>query len=33
VAVLYPDAVVRDGLTGYMAVNYSRLGLQPIVLQ
>jgi hypothetical protein len=27
VALLYPDAVVRDDLTGYMAVNYTRLGL------
>jgi outer membrane immunogenic protein len=33
VALLHPDAVVRDDLTGYMAVNYTRLGLQPIILQ
>jgi outer membrane immunogenic protein len=33
VALLHPAAVVRDDLTGYMAVNYTRLGLQPIVLQ
>ena len=33
VALLRPDAVVRDDLTGYMAVNYTRLGLQPIILQ
>ena len=32
VALLYPDAVLRDDLTGYMAVNYSRLGLQPMSL-
>ena len=30
VALLYPDAVLRDDLTGYMAVNYTRLGLQPM---
>jgi hypothetical protein len=29
---LYPDAVLRDDLTGYMAVNYTRLGLQPMTL-
>jgi len=33
VALLRPDAVIRDALTGYMAVNYTRLGLQPIILQ
>jgi hypothetical protein len=33
VALLYPDAVVRDDFTGYMAVNYTRLGLQPITLR
>jgi hypothetical protein len=33
VALLHPDAVVRDDLTGFMAVNYTRLGLQPIILQ
>jgi outer membrane immunogenic protein len=27
VALLYPAAIVRDDLTGYMAVNYTRLGL------
>jgi len=32
VALLYPDAVRRDDLTGYMAVNYTRLGLQPMSL-
>jgi len=32
VALLYPDAVLRDNLTGYMAVNYTRLGLQPMRL-
>jgi outer membrane immunogenic protein len=32
VALLYPDAVLRDDLTGYMAVNYARLGLQPMRL-
>ena len=32
VALLYPDAVLRDDLTGYMAVNYTRLGLQPMSL-
>ena len=32
VALLYPDAVQRDDLTGYMAVNYTRLGLQPMRL-
>ena len=26
VALIHPDAVVRDGLTGYMAVDYGRLG-------
>jgi outer membrane immunogenic protein len=33
VALLHPDAVVRDDLTGYMAVNYTRLGLQPVILR
>jgi outer membrane immunogenic protein len=33
VALLRPDAVVRDALTGLMAVNYTRLGLQPLILQ
>jgi outer membrane immunogenic protein len=33
VALLYPDAVLRDDLTGYMAVNYTRLGLQPMILR
>jgi outer membrane immunogenic protein len=33
VALLYPDAVQRDDLTGYMAVNYTRLGLQPMILR
>jgi outer membrane immunogenic protein len=33
VALLYPDAVFRDQLTGYMAVNYARLGLQPVILR
>ena len=33
VALLHPDAVVRDDLTGFMAVNYTRLGLQPVILQ
>ena len=33
VALLYPDAVQRDDLTGYMAVNYARLGLQPMTLR
>jgi outer membrane immunogenic protein len=33
VALLHPDAVVRDDLTGYMAVNYTRLGLQPAILR
>jgi hypothetical protein len=33
VALLRPDAVVRDALTGLMVVNYSRLGLQPLILQ
>jgi len=33
VALLYPDAVRRDDLTGYMAVNYTRLGLQPMILR
>jgi outer membrane immunogenic protein len=33
VALLRPDAVIRDALTGYMAVNYTRLGLQPLILQ
>ena len=33
VALLYPDAVLRDDLTGYMAVNYARLGLQPMILR
>ena len=33
VALLRPDAVIRDALTGYMAVNYAQLGLQPLILQ
>jgi outer membrane immunogenic protein len=33
VALLHPDAVARDDLTGYMAVNYARLGLQPVILR
>ena len=33
VALLYPNAVVRDALTGYMAVDYAQLGLQPLILR
>jgi outer membrane immunogenic protein len=29
VALLHPAAIVRDPLTGYLAVNYARLGLSP----
>jgi outer membrane immunogenic protein len=32
VALIYPDAVVRDPLFGYLSVNYGRLGLQPLIL-
>ena len=32
VALLHPAAVVRDELTGYMAVNYTQLGLQLLTL-
>jgi hypothetical protein len=33
VALLYPKAVARDPLYGYLAVDYGRLGLQPVVLR
>jgi outer membrane immunogenic protein len=32
VALMHPDAVVRDPLTGYLGVNYARLGLRPMTL-
>jgi outer membrane immunogenic protein len=32
VALIHPDAVVRDPLTGYLGVNYARLGLRPMTL-
>jgi hypothetical protein len=32
VALLHPDAVARDPLTGYLAVDYARLGLRPMML-
>ena len=32
VALLHPDAVVRDPLFGYFSVNYGRLGLRLMVL-
>jgi hypothetical protein len=31
VALIHPEAVVRDRLTGYMSVNYARLGMPLIV--
>jgi outer membrane immunogenic protein len=33
VALIHPEAVVRDDLTGYLAVDYGRLGLRPVVLR
>jgi outer membrane immunogenic protein len=32
VALIHPDAVVRDPLSGYLAVDYARLGLRPMTL-
>jgi outer membrane immunogenic protein len=32
VAVLRPDAVARDPLFGFLSVDYSRLGLRPMIL-
>jgi outer membrane immunogenic protein len=32
VALIHPDAVARDPLTGYLAVDYARLGLRPMTL-
>jgi outer membrane immunogenic protein len=33
VALLHPDAVARDPLTGYLGVDYARLGLRPMTLK
>jgi outer membrane immunogenic protein len=33
VALIHPDAVVRDPLTGYLGVDYARLGLRPMTLK
>jgi hypothetical protein len=33
VALIHPNAVVRDPLTGYLAVDYARLGLRPVTLK
>jgi hypothetical protein len=30
VALIHPDAVARDPLTGYLGVDYARLGLRPM---
>jgi opacity protein-like surface antigen len=30
VALIHPDAVARDPLTGYLGVDYARLGLRPV---
>src|SRR5262249_6339711 len=32
VALIHPEAVVRDALSGYLAVDYGRLGLSPMPL-
>jgi outer membrane immunogenic protein len=32
VALIHPNAIVRDPLTGYLAVDYARLGLRPTTL-
>jgi hypothetical protein len=32
VALLYPDAVVRDAVDAYLRVNYGRLGLKLMTL-
>jgi outer membrane immunogenic protein len=33
VALIHPAAVVRDPLTGYLGVDYARLGLRPVALR
>jgi hypothetical protein len=33
VALIHPEAVVRDALSGYLAVDYGRLGLSLMTLQ
>lgn len=33
VALIHPEVVVRDALTGYLAVDYGRLGLPLMTLQ
>jgi hypothetical protein len=33
VALIHPEAVVRDALSGYLAVDYGRLGLSLTTLQ
>jgi hypothetical protein len=33
VALVHPEAVVRDALSGYLAVDYGRLGLSLMTLQ
>lgn len=33
VALIHPAAVVRDPLTGYLGVDYARLGLRPVTLR
>jgi hypothetical protein len=33
VALIHPDAVTRDPLTGYLGVDYARLGLRPMTLK